>query len=68
MKITDAEKSEIRRYYAGQYTLRFKEDGTVEAKSRGSSSWGILYTPWYTENHLKHIRDAKKKKIAEGRR
>ena len=64
MKITDAEKKEIRKYYSGQYTLQFKKDGTVKAKPKGGSSYGTLYTPWYTEQHLRHIRDAKKKKIS----
>ena len=56
--ITNKEKSEIRRYYAGQYKLRFKPDGTIEAQKERGGSWGILYTPWYTEQHLNYIRES----------
>ena len=72
MEITDKEKAEIKRYYrgqyklrfkkdgtVGQYKLRFKKDGTVEAQKTSGGSWGILYTPWYTEQHLKYIREGK---------
>ena len=60
MEITKEEKAAIRKYYEGQYKIRFLPDGTVEAKKTGSSSWGILYTPWYTEQHLEWLRNEKK--------
>ena len=59
MEITEAEKAAIRKHYAGQYTLRFLPDGTVEAKKPGSQDYGILYTPWYTENHIRYLRENK---------
>jgi hypothetical protein len=61
MQITEKERAEIRAYYKGQYTLKFSEDGSVLAKKIGSHSWGILYFPWYTERHLKYIREKKQR-------
>ena len=60
MKITNKEKSEIRAYYRGQYKLRFKDDGAIEAQKTPGGAWGILYTPEYTEQHLDHLRRTKK--------
>lgn len=60
MDITNKEKSVIRAYYAGQYyKTRFLPDGTLEAKQSSDSAWGILYTPYYTEQHVKHMRGIK---------
>lgn len=60
MKISNAEKAAIRKYFAGQYKLRFKEDGTVLAQQQPGGAWGTLYSPWYTEQHLKWLREQKK--------
>jgi hypothetical protein len=54
MKLTRKQKDAIRAHWPW-YNLRFKADGTVEAKRKTGSSWGLLHTPSMTEGHLRHI-------------
>ena len=52
---TNKEKMLIRLNWLG-LNLKFKKDGTVLAQKTKGGAWGILYTPYNLEQHIKHLR------------
>jgi hypothetical protein len=60
MKITAAEKAEVRRHW-GYLKLRFKKDGSVEGQQHPGGSWGLLYSPEDLKRHVESIRKAKER-------
>ena len=49
--MTRSEKDSIRRHYH-YLELRFRADGSVEARSRVNHPWGLLYTASDAERHI----------------
>jgi len=55
MKLSKTQKDAIRMHWKDSYILKFKNDGTVLGKTSKNGSFGVLYTPNDTLNHLKAI-------------
>lgn len=53
--MTRTEQRMIRGYYP-HWELRFRADGSVEARKRPGGAWGLLYTADDAERHLKAVR------------
>lgn len=51
MKITIKQKFLIRKHYP-DLILRFMSNGEVQAKKSKNGTWGILYNPEQTKQHI----------------
>ena len=54
MKLTAKQKIAIIQYYP-MHVIRFRADGTVEAKKYGSGVFGVRYSPDDTIRHLRAV-------------
>lgn len=52
---TKREREEIKRHYF-YMELRFRKDGTVEARKSNNGAWGILYTAGEARRHLEAVK------------
>jgi hypothetical protein len=60
--MTRSEKDSIRGYYH-YLDLRFRADGSVDARPGVGHPWGILYTKEDAERHIAAVSDQSKRKL-----